>query len=221
MAVLADLSGVRFTVCRGGRDPSGIDSLRIPIDPLGGAEGGEPPGGGDGQAVQGVTQGLGGAFQAIDGADSGQDMGGIRALAAASFEPTPRATRLQEGLEESFLRAALEQARAELAEHGGIEAGIGEFEAEEVLPVDPGADGVGGRAIGQLLDELEDGHQGQPPRCLGMPTPGRIERSEFEVIEDRPQLVTQGQTDVVSRKGRSGDAGGLIRNRFDRSRDMI
>ena len=63
------------------------------------------------------------------------------------------------------------QAGAELAEHGEVEAGVGQLQAEGVLPVDAAADGVGGLAIGEPLGELQDGDQGQPPGGLRRPSP--------------------------------------------------
>jgi hypothetical protein len=37
-----------------------------------------------------------------------------------------------------------------------IKAGVGQFQAQGVFPVDAAADGVGGLAIGQALDVLKD-----------------------------------------------------------------
>ena len=42
---------------------------------------------------------------------------------------------------------------------------------ERVLPVDPPTYGVGRRAVGQMLGELEDRDQGQPPWCFGQAAP--------------------------------------------------
>ena len=54
---------------------------------------------------------------------------------------------MQEGVEELQLGLAVDQARAEFAEDGVVEAGIGQFQGEGVLPVDSPADGIGGLAI--------------------------------------------------------------------------
>ena len=67
-------------------------------------------------------------------------------------------------------------AGAELAEHGVIEAGIGQFQAQGVLPVDASADGVGGLAVGKSLDVLEDGGHGEPGgEVAGCPRVGKSE----------------------------------------------
>jgi hypothetical protein len=55
---------------------------------------------------------------------------------------------LQQGVEQQQFGPTRDQAGAELAEHGVVEAGIGEGEAERVLPVDPAPHGVGRLAVG-------------------------------------------------------------------------
>ena len=69
---------------------------------------------------------------------------------------------VQEGVEELQFGLAVDQAGAELAEHGVVEAGIGKFQGEGVLPVDPPADGVGGLAVGEAFDVLENANHGDP-----------------------------------------------------------
>src|SRR3954454_18291826 len=68
----------------------------------------------------------------------------------------------QEGVEELQFGLAVDQAGAELAEDGVVEAGIGQFQSQGVLPVDAATDGIGGLAVGETLDVLEDGDGGQP-----------------------------------------------------------
>ena len=75
--------------------------------------------------------------------------------------------RLEQRVQEQPFGPAGDQAAAELAEHGVVEAGIGQLQAEGVLPVDAAADGVGGLAIGEVLGELQDGDQGEPPGGVG------------------------------------------------------
>ncbi len=42
-----------------------------------------------------------------------------------------------------------------------VKAGVGQFQAQRVLPVDAGQDGMNGLTVGEILEELEDGdHQG-------------------------------------------------------------
>jgi hypothetical protein len=63
-------------------------------------------------------------------------MGRVGALSAPLSDQAEFAASFQEGVEELQFGLALDQARAELAEHGVIEAGIGQFQGEGVLPVD-------------------------------------------------------------------------------------
>jgi hypothetical protein len=62
-----------------------------------------------------------------------------------------------------LLGPAGDEAGAELAEDREVEAGVVQLQAQEVLPVDAGADGVGGLAIGEPLGVLEGRDQRQSP----------------------------------------------------------
>jgi hypothetical protein len=53
---------------------------------------------------------------------------------------------LEHRLQQESLRTAGDEGGAELAQHGEVEAGIGQFQAAGVLPVNAGADGRGGLA---------------------------------------------------------------------------
>jgi hypothetical protein len=55
----------------------------------------------------------------------------------------------------------------ELGERAEVEPRISQFEPQRVLPVDPRTDSVGGLPITEVLEELEDRDQSQPPRCKG------------------------------------------------------
>ena len=113
---------------------------------------------------------------------------------------------VQQGVQKPLFGLAVDQARAELAEHGVIEAGIGQFQTQGVLPVDAAADGVGGLAIRQALDVLEDGGQGQPG--------GRIRRlaargkqiGELVVTVERPEFIGDAQAEGALGEGGVGDA---------------
>jgi hypothetical protein len=70
--------------------------------------------------------------------------------------------RTRPSLQQQPLTASGDQAAAELGEHGVVEARVGQLQAEQVLPVDAGADRVNGPAVGEVLAELQEGDQGQP-----------------------------------------------------------
>ena len=110
-----------------------------------------------------------------------------------------------------------EQARAKLTEDGGIEPRVGQFEPERVFPVDPGADGVGGWSVGEVLSELEDGDQCQPPgRGRGLPLE-RIEVGEVGVVEDGAEFVAEPEVGTSGGESGAGDAGGILGDGRDES----
>ena len=95
-----------------------------------------------------MAEGRSHTFQAIEGADRGQDMRGVRALAATGAEQASVAAGGEKGLKEQVLGVAVDQTRAELAEDRGVKAGILKRERQQVLPINVAADGGGGLFIG-------------------------------------------------------------------------
>ena len=146
----------------------------------------------------------------VGGADAGQHVGRVGALPAPGLEQPQGLAAVQQPLQQQPLGTAGEQAGAELAEHGGVEPRVGQLEAEQVLPVDPGADGVGGRAVGEVLAELEDGDQGQPPGREGGLPPEGVEVGEVGVVEDGAEFVAEPEVGVAVGEGGTGDAGGIL-----------
>ena len=91
----------------------------------------------------------------------------------------------------------VDQAAAELAEHGVIEAGVGQLQTQRVLPVDASADGVSGLTIGQALDVLEDRDQGQPCRGQsGLAAVGE-EIGELVITIEGPEDIGDAETEVA------------------------
>jgi hypothetical protein len=71
-------------------------------------------------------------------------------------------------------------------------------------------------AIAQVLQELEDGHQGQPPgRQTGLPSTG-VERGEVLIAVQRGALVAQARDRRAAWKRRSGHTFGLCGDGFYR-----
>ena len=133
----------------------------------------EPRGRDRGGRSQGVARRLPDQRQAVAHLDRGQDVRRIGPLPPARPDEALLAQRGEQGLEEPGLHPVLDQARAELAQDRGIEAGVLQGQAERVLPVDPGAHRVGRLAIRQSSGELEERDQGQPRRAgAGWPSCG-------------------------------------------------
>jgi hypothetical protein len=68
---------------------------------------------------------------------------------------------------------------------------IVEFQAQQVFPIDSGAEGFGRLPIGERLTELEDCDQSEPPRSQGRLPPTWKEVGEVVVLEDRSEFVAQ------------------------------
>ena len=144
--------------------------------------------------------------------------GGGRALPSPGLEQTMSGRDLQDGIQQRSLGGPRHQARPELAQHRAVEAGVGERQAEEILPVDPAPDSIGRLAIRQPLRELQQGHQGQAPWRLGRLALGREEAGEAAVVEDRAEPVAQAQQQVAARERQTRDMGRVVRNRQRRRR---
>ena len=145
-------------------------------------------------------------------------MGRVGALAGAGLEQAAGLAGLEHRVQEEPFGPAGRQAAAELGEDGEVEAGVVELEAEGVLPVDAAADGIGGPSIGEVLGELHDGDQGEPPgRQRGLPAPG-VEVGEVAVAEDVPELVAEPEVGIPLGEGGAGDAGGQFGDGRDGAR---
>ena len=126
------------------------------------------------------------------------------------------AASFQEGVQELLFGLAVDQAGAELAEHGVVEAGIGQFQAQGVLPVDAAADGVGGLAVGEALDVLEDGGHGEPCGRGGGLSAGGEQLGELVVAVERPEFIGDAEAEGAFGEGGVGDALGLFGDRMSR-----
>src|SRR3954463_13649808 len=92
----------------------------------------------------------------------------------------------------------------------------GQLEPERVLPVDAGAHRVGGLAVAEVLEELEDRDQRQPPRREPGLAPGGIELAEVPVLVEGAELVAQPRDHGALGEGGAGDARGLGGDLADR-----
>ncbi len=142
----------------------------------------------------------------------------VRALASPRLEQAALAQLRQHRVEQGLLKPARDQAGAELAQNGEVEPGVGQIQAQRILPVDPPPDRVGRLPVAQPLGELQHRDQGQAPRGVRRLAASRVERGEHPVVVDRTQLLAHayGRT-ALWKRGRS-NLGGRGRNRRDLGR---
>jgi len=143
-------------------------------------------------------------------------VGGVRALPAAGLEQASGLAGVEQLVQEPLLGAAGQQARAELAQHRVVEAGVGQLEPKQVLPVDAGAHRLRGLPVGQVLAELQQGDQRQAPgRQARLAEPGE-EVGEVGVGEDGAELVAELEERIALAEGRARNACRLLGHRLDR-----
>ena len=98
-----------------------------------------------GQRVERVAQRLAHALEAVEHAERRQHVGGVRALAPARPQQAGGPAAREQRIEQRERRVTRRQPGAELAQHRGVEAGVGQLQPQEVLPVDPAPHRVGRR----------------------------------------------------------------------------
>ncbi len=158
-------------------------------------------------------------LQPIHRAHRAEHVGRIATLAAPSGKQRPaaracaRARELEDGVEEPALRAMREQPSAKLTQDRVVEAHVREVEREQVLPVDPGADGVGRLAIGERFHELQEGHQGKSARRFSRAPPHREQVGEVAVADNPGQRIRNAHDEIAGGEDRPRDASRLLGNR--------
>ena len=78
-----------------------------------------------------------------------------------------------------------------------VEAGVGQFQAEGVLPVDATTDGISGLTIGEALDELEHGGQGEPGGGGGRLAAGGEQVGELIVAEEQAEFLGDAKAGTI------------------------
>ena len=91
---------------------------------------------------------------------------------------------LQQRVQQHLRRPAGQETLAELTEHREVEALIAQIQAQGVLPIDSTADSVGSLAVGQVLCELQDRDEHEPPGGNDCPTADGEQRGEQLVLID-------------------------------------
>ena len=152
--------------------------------------------------VQRGAEGLAHPLHPIEWAYGGEHRRGVRSLAAPRRQEPQRPQPFQAGLQEPRHGVPRDQARAELAQHGTVEAGVGEFKPEDILPGHTTADGLGRLAVGQVFGTLQDTDHGQSP-MRGEPV------GEVLVRLEGPKFVPSRHREVPVGSNCLGDAGGF------------
>src|SRR4051794_1034031 len=98
----------------------------------------------------------------------------------------------------------------ELAQDREVKSRVGQLQAQGVLPVDAAADGVGGLAVGEALDVLEDGSDGEPSRRGGRLSAGGEQLGELVVAVERSEFIGDAEAKGAFGEGGLGDALGLF-----------
>jgi hypothetical protein len=143
-AVPADLDGVGVALRTGTGEAHVLDPAVVALVPLGRCDRAQPAGGRHGDRVQRRAQRLAQQFEPVQVAHGGEHVRAVRALAPARLEQVALARGIQEARQQAIGGIAAQQPATELAEHAVVEARVGQLQREQVLPVDPAADGLGG-----------------------------------------------------------------------------
>ncbi|WUL10054.1 hypothetical protein OHT74_40990 [Streptomyces sp. NBC_00354] len=129
-------------------------------------------------------------------------MGGIGALLAPGADQSGLEAVVDQPVEDHPLQAMLDDPGAELAQHGEVEAGIGQLPPQRVLPRQAVPHRFRGLPVCQVLGELQDGDQRQHRRGHPRGTPHAEGPGERLVGEHFGQPVTDPdrQTSVGERR---------------------
>jgi hypothetical protein len=115
-------------------------------------------------------------------------------------------------------RTSLDVPPANFAEHRLAKAGIGQFKAQGVLPIDTAADGIGGPAIRQRLHILQHQGQANPGGRRRRLAAGRKQGGILVVMVEQAEGLDQAKAMRAFRKGRMGNTPGFIGNQISRLR---
>ncbi len=143
-----------------------------------------------GQIVQGRAERFGHQFKQVQIMHGAQHMRAVGALLAARLDQTARFEALKHRVQQQMLRSAHHEACAKLRQHAEVEARVGQLKAKGILPIDPGAHGVGRLTVAELLEKLKHRDQSQPPRRESRLAPRGVELAEVLILIKDAEFVT-------------------------------
>ena len=160
----ADLRGVRRTLGLAVRQPVVLHPMAVPVNPLRRHPRTQPLRSGDGQGVKCGPHRFPDQLQAVEHPHRGHHVRGVGARRTPGLEQARLDAGAQYRVQDHPLDLAGQQAGTELAQHGVVEAGVGQLQPQQVLPVDTPAHRVSGLTVGEVLHMLQHRHQRQLPR---------------------------------------------------------
>ncbi len=92
-------------------------------------------------------------------------------------------------MEKLLFGTAGKESAAELTQDRVVEAGIGQLQPQEILPVDAAAHGVRRLAVREVFRVLEQCDQRKAPGSFCRLASAREERGKGRIGEDRAQLI--------------------------------
>ncbi len=159
--------------------------------PLGQSESTQPSRGDCRNRIEGCPQRLGQQLDAVEIPHGREHVRAVGTLPAARLEQ-PLITRgIEDAREQAFAGCVLQEAASKLTQEAVVEAGIDEVESQQVLPVDPGSDCLGGLAVAQAFAELHQRDECQTPGRVGGLAASRIEVGKGCVGEDGTEVIPQ------------------------------
>lgn len=213
IAISPNLEHVSLALRAGLGQTRFLDSMIVACVPLGRGESTQPSRGGCRDGIEGRTQCLGQELDPVEVANSRQYVRAVGALTAPRLEQALIARGVKDAGQQAFARSVLQEPAPELAQEAVVEAGIDEVERQQVLPVDPSSDGLGGLAIAQAFSKLHQRDEGQTLGRVGRLPARRIEVGKRRGGEDGTEAVPQQQVGIAAAKRGSSDPSGVLRHR--------
>jgi hypothetical protein len=113
------------------------------------------------EGVQRRPKRLSDTLQPIEHANRRQDRDGIRPLTAVDVEQPLRLCQGQQGIEAEWRRLPGDEPGTKCAQDGMLEAWVGQFQPQDLLPINAAADGICGLTIQAAFRKLQDRGQRQ------------------------------------------------------------
>ena len=125
-------------------------------------------------------------------------------------------TDLQDRLQQEILRLMVQQALTKIGQSAGVKARIIQWQRERIFPIQPSPHHLGGLAVGEVFQRLQDGDQRQSPRRFCGSSPFGKQMSKVGMLIDRAERISQIHGQRSLRKTRLSYSARQIGNGFER-----